>query len=88
MCTHSGPSPNPGSGHGMAEMVWSPWQQGRSWLSWDSLGSKGEKKPLNTKRLGKEKEVQGRDLETLSPQPPGSAHRSPTLTGTEAQSLS
>lgn len=51
-----------GSGHGMAEMVWSPWQRGRSWVSWDSLGSKEKKKkpkPLNTKRLGREKELEG-----------------------------
>lgn len=43
VCRHRGPLLNPGSGHGVAEMVWSPWQRGRSWLSWDSLGSKAKK---------------------------------------------
>lgn len=57
-CTHHGPSPNPGNGHRVAEPLWSPWQQGRKRLVWDSLGSKAKKdQTLNTKRLDGIKEL-------------------------------
>lgn len=60
-----------GSGHGMAAMVWSSWQQGRSWLSWDSLRSKEKKKPklLNTKG-GKRKGTGGWEWAKCSPSCP------------------
>lgn len=81
-----------GSGHGMAEMVWSPWQRGRSWVSWDSLGSKEKKKKTQTtehEEAGKRKGARGLGGgQGSAPQAPGSAHSYPTPTGSKAQSRS
>lgn len=90
---HYSPSPNPGwqwpwDGRDGLVTLATGQELGKLGQPWFKGKKKKKPKPLNTKRLGREKELEGWEGARLSPQAPGSAHSYPTPTGLEAQSRS